>query len=476
MASHMAPHIPTGPVQRRSVLRGALALAFMAPAGAALSACAGGSGGSSSSGPTGKTSADNPFGVADGSSVDAVIFKGGYDVKYVEYAAQVMGKGASKAKVKVSPSTDITGELQPRFAGGNPPDLIDNSGAKKIGMTTIVEQLEDLQPVIDANNLEGKKISDTLYPGVLDPGTFDGKLKAINYVLTVYGLWYSASLFKSMGAEPPKTWDDIVALGAMAKGKGKYLFVFGTEAADYYQELVLASAFKEGGDDVRLAIENLKPNAWSADPIQKVMTQLEHCVKSGYFKPGGSGTQFTAAQASWSNDQQALLYPSGSWIENEMKDQTKSGFQMTGIPAPSLTSSPKLGAESVHIAADEAYVVPSQAKNPAGGKELLRTMLSHEAATNFAKSILAPTIVKDTIPADGFGSTALVSQSKILKDAGTKVFNVRFANVYGLGKDQLVIWNSFLSGKIGAAAATKQLQALSDKTRNDKSITKIEIK
>ena len=68
----------------------------------------------------------------------------------------------------------------------------------------------------------------------------------------------------------------------------------------------------------------------------------------------------------------------------------------------------------MHSTAGEPFVIPSQAKNVAGGKELLRTMLSKEAATNFAKEKLAPTIVKDTVPADGFGSTALVSQTKML--------------------------------------------------------------
>lgn len=116
------------------------------------------------------------------------------------------------------------------------------------------------------------------------------------------------------------------------------------------------------------------------------------------------------------------------------------------------------------------------AKNPAGGKELLRTMLSKEAASNFAKTILAPTIVKDTVPADGFGSTALVSQTKMLDAAGENVFDIRFSNVYGLNKDQLVTWNSFLDGKIDAAGLTADLQKISDKVANDKSVTKIDIK
>lgn len=463
-------------VGRRNFLRGTLAAAVLIPSAAALAGCAGGGGAPVSGQSIGPLTAGNPFGVPSGSTVDAVIFKGGYDVKYVDYAAGVLANGEAKATAKVSPSSDITGELQPRIAGGTPPDLIDNAGAKRIGMTTILEQLEDLTDVVEAKNLEGQVIKDTLYPGVLTPGTYDGKLAAVNYALTVFGLWYSASHFKELGLTPPTTLDELLKLGEEAKAKGKYLFTWGAEAATYYQEFALASAIKESGDDVRLAIENLKPGAWSHPAIQDVFATLETCVKNGYFKPGGSGTKFTAAQASWSNGQEALLYPSGSWIENEMKDQTKAGFEMTGIPVPHKSSSPKLGAGAIHSASDEPFIVPSAAKNPAGGKELLRVMLSKEAASNFAKTILAPTIVKGTVPADGFGSTALVSQIKMLDAAAENVFDIRFGNIYSLNKSQLVSWNSFLDGKIDAAGLTSELQKISDKVAEDTSITKIEIK
>ena len=135
--------------------------------------------------------------------------------------------------------------------------------------------------------------------------------------------------------------------------------------------------------------------------MQGVFEAMGEIVSAGYVKPGGSGTQFTAAQAQWSNNQDALLYPSGSWIENEMKDQTKSDFQMTGFPEMVLSTGSAMPYTAMHSTAGEPFVIPSQAKNVAGGKELLRTMLSKEAATNFAKEKLAPTIVKDTVPADG---------------------------------------------------------------------------
>jgi N-acetylglucosamine transport system substrate-binding protein len=462
-------------VDRRTLMRGALAAAATIPAGGVLAACAGSGGDDDNNAQRGDVSASNPFGMADNSAVDAVIFNGGYGIDYVEYAAGLVEKNRSGSTVKVSASTRISQELQPRFVGGTPPDLIDNSGANQIGFNTILDQLETLDDVINANNLEGTKISDTLFPGVTKPGTFDGKFVALNYAMTVYATWYSASLFEENGWTPPKTWAEALDLGAKAKAKGKYLFLWGKEAATYYNTLCIDSAIKQGGDEVRLALDNIKPNCWSHPAVQAVFNALGEIVKRGYMKPGGSGTQFTAAQAQWSNNQDALLYPSGGWIENEMKDQTKSGFKMTGVPTLTVDASAAMPFEALHGTAGEPFIVPSKGKNVAGGKELLRVMLSKEAATNFAKTKLASTIVKDTVPADGFGSTALQSQIKLLADAGTKVFTHNFVSLYGTNQDMLVVWNSFLQGDTDVAGLTKGLQTITDKVYNDSSIKKITV-
>lgn len=463
-------------VNRRTILRlvsaGGLAIPALALAGCATG---GGDDEPTSSAAAGSKSDKNPFGMADKSTVEAIIFNGGYGFDYVTFAAQLAQTNQAGSTITVKPSTQIAQELQPRFVGGNPPDLIDNSGANAIGLSTIADQLEDLKDVFAAKNLDGTTIQDTLYPGVEAPGTIDGKLVAINYVQTVYAIWYSASLFEANGWTAPKTWDEAIDLGAKAKAKGKFLMLWGKEAATYYQTLAIASAIKEGGDEVRLSLENLKPDCWSQPAVQGVFKALETIVKNGYMKPGGGGTQFTAAQAQWSNDQAALLYPSGSWIENEIKEQTKEGFKMTGAPEMTLTSGSKLPYTALHSAAGEPFIVPSKAKNVAGGKEVLRTMLSKEAATNFAKTKLSPTIVKDTVPEDGFGSTALQSQGKMLKDSGTDVFTWNFVDIYGMNQDQLVPWNAFLSGQIDAAALTKQLQAITDKVAKDSSVKKVEV-
>ncbi|MDT0156850.1 N-acetylglucosamine/diacetylchitobiose ABC transporter substrate-binding protein [Microbacterium sp. ARD32] len=468
-------------ISRRNLLRGAATAALLLPFGATLASCAapgGGGEGTGSGTGTGKVSADNPFGVAANSKVDAVIFDGGYGIDYVETSAKIMegNKNLDGVSIKVSSSTKIAQELQPRFVGGNPPDLIDNSGANSIGWNTILDQLEELDDVLDSNNLEGEKIRDTLFGGVEAPGTFDGRFVALNYVLTVYGIWYSSSLFEENGWEVPTSWQDLKALGAAAKEKGKYLFLWGKEAATYYNTMVVDSAVIQAGDDFRIPFENLDPKAWSHPAIQSILEILHDLIASGYMKPGGGGTQFTQAQSQWSLDQAALLYPSGSWIENEMKKTTKDGFAMKGFAELPLDGNQTTPKGTMRSEAGEPFIVPKSAKNPAGGKELLRTMLSKESAQAFAKAKLAPTIVKDTVPADGYGSSALVSQSEMLAAAGSNVFTIKSTNLYGMNSDQLPIWNSFLAGGMSVAELTKQLQAIVDKVREDDSIKKIEIK
>jgi N-acetylglucosamine transport system substrate-binding protein len=137
-----------------------------------------------------------------------------------------------------------------------------------------------------------------------------------------------------------------------------------------------------------------------------------------------------------------------------------------------VTSSPKMPYETLRSASGEPFIVPKAGKNVAGAKEILRTMLSKDAATNFSKTKLAPTIVKGLVPADGFGSTALVSQSKMLDAAGKNVFDYKFVTRYGMNKDMLVVWNAFLSGQADVAGLTSGLQGITDKVAADSSIQK----
>ena len=148
----------TAQFDRRTLLRGALATAALVPLAGTLAACGGSSPSGGGGGGSGATkSATNPFGLAKSSSVEAVIFNGGYGYDYVKFAADQVTKQKdfSGVTIKVSPSTQIAQQLQPRFVGGNPPDLIDNSGANAIGFSAIAAAARDARRRLRGQQLRG---------------------------------------------------------------------------------------------------------------------------------------------------------------------------------------------------------------------------------------------------------------------------------------------------------------------------------
>ena len=460
---------------------------FLALAGAsagvtALSACAAGGGGGGEKKESGgsvkgegEASDKNPLAVDPSLPVDAVIFNGGYGDQYAKDAGEQYKKMYPEAEVKVSSTVNIQPDLQPRFAGGNPPDVFDNSGAQKLSIDGIVPQLAGLEDLLAAPMVDGEgTVEENLLPGVKTPGMFGDKFLGMNYVYTVFALWYSAKEFEEKGWSIPKTWDELMTLGEKVKGEGRYLFSYGGQnASNYYQEMALSMAAQLGGAEVLKKIDRLEEGAFEQDAVVAAYDAMAEAVKAGFFEPGGEGIKHTDAQTAWVQGK-SVFYPSGSWIENEQADVTPDGYRMTAMPYPAVGEG-KLPYGAIHGTAAEQYFVPNGGKNPTGGAEFLRIMLSKEQAANFAKLTKAPSVVKDTVPDDGFGSSALASVNQLIKDAGENTFTYNFSDWYGLGPDSITNWTSFLKGDIDAAQLRKQEQAMIDKVRNDDAVTKFEV-
>jgi N-acetylglucosamine transport system substrate-binding protein len=105
--------INTRSLGRRDFLRGSLAAAALAATGT-LGACAtSGTGTSTASSPAagGAVSETNPFGVKSPSTVDAVIFNGGYGIDYAEFAGKQVGAKQSGVTVKVTPVTNVAQKM-----------------------------------------------------------------------------------------------------------------------------------------------------------------------------------------------------------------------------------------------------------------------------------------------------------------------------------------------------------------------------
>lgn len=466
---------PNSEWSRRQFIKRAVAAGVVAVPGAGLLSSCATSGGGTTEHKEGNVSSENPLGVDKTAALEIFIFDGGYGHKYAEADAKIYGSSYPKAELKLTPTQQIQQQLQPRFAGGNPPDVIDNSGAQKMdvaGLSTD-SQLADLTDLLKAPSwdTDGTSVRDTLYPGVVDFGMLNGKPSFMPYVYTVFGMWHSKTLFEKHGWEPPKTWDEFKALAPKIKAAGMSPFTYQGKYPYYLYTPMLGMAGKAGGVDVIKNIDNLEPNAWKDDAVVDSAATFYEIMKKGWLMPGTQALTHTESQTAWTRGKAAFI-PCGSWLENEMKTITPDGFDMVVSPLWSLSSSDSLPYESLITKPDENYIVPSHAKNVHGGMEFLRIMLSKEGGRNFAKITHALPTVKGVADGLDLGS-GLNSSNAAVKAAGDNTFHFLFNVWYAkLGKAAEDATAALMNGDVDPKGWADRIQKRADETAKDDSVNK----
>ncbi|MEU4236373.1 N-acetylglucosamine/diacetylchitobiose ABC transporter substrate-binding protein [Actinoplanes sp. NPDC026619] len=413
-------------VDRRTLLRRAAAVGLMAtPAVGLLSACVGGGDDTPATQSSGAKSADNPLGIDTKAGVEIVIFNGGLGTAYAtDVDTPLFNKKWADAKITFSQTEEVSTVIQPRINAGNPPDMINNSGSKLMDFGAIVKagQAADLTDLFAAPSWDvpGKTVAETLVPGAIEQGTYDGKPFAMNYSYTVFGLWYNAKLFQKNSWTIPTTWADFTALCDKIKAAGITPFGYAGANASYYMvRALLTSAAKIGTEQALKDIDNLKPGAWTADPIKQA-AQAWGEIGNKYINKTFLGLRHTEVQLQQDQDKVAF-YPCGSWLENEQAKDTPAGFEYAVCAFPSVTAADKLPATAINAAAGEIYFAAAKGKNPQGGKEYLRAMLSKEAALGFTKLTKSLTVVAGASDGQTI-SPGLTSANDVLTKAGQDVF------------------------------------------------------
>lgn len=468
-------------MNRRDVLRRTAAAGLLAtPAAGLLSGCALGGGGDSEDDGGGEyqgaKSEQNPLGVKEDAPLEVVIFNGGFGEEYAKAHEAMYAEKYPKAQVKHSATQEINKTLQPRFVDGTPPDVVNNSGAGQIDFNGLVSQnaLADLGDLLDAPSLDitGKSVRETLLPGAVDVGSYNGKFMVLNYTYTVYGIWYSTKLFADKGWTYPKTWDDHIALCKQIKAAGIAPWTYAGKHPRYMSWPVIATAIKFGGPQVATAIDNLEPNAWQSEAMTASADAWYQIVKDGYILSGSPGLDHVQSQTAWCQGKAAMI-SCGSWLESEQKKVTPAGFNMSVAPTPSLSSGDKLPFEAIRGTAGEPFMVPAKAKNVAGGLEYLRTMLSMKGAQDFTRKVSSLTVVAGAtegveLP---FGLTSVV---KALDASGASGFNWVYGNYYRKLERELVdaACGEFFSGRSTPAEFLSACQKGADQIAADSSVTK----
>ncbi|MCX3062562.1 N-acetylglucosamine/diacetylchitobiose ABC transporter substrate-binding protein [Streptomyces beihaiensis] len=465
-------------VGRRDLIKRSAALGLVGvPAMGFLSACASGSGSNGNKVKKGTKSKKNPLAVNESAPLSVVIFDGGFGTKYAKDATDQFHKNFPKAKVDFHTTQKIQSELQPKFNGGTPPDLIDNSGAEQMdmGVLSSKKQLTDLTPLLDAPSYDdpSKKVRDTLRPGIVEMGQFDGApVWVLYYAYTTYGVWYSKTNLGKLDLEYPKTWDEMLAACAKAKKKGIAGWTYAGKYPYYIPFSLYPFIGKIGGREVLDAIDNLEPNAWKHPAVKAAFDAYYELYKKGYILKGTPGLDHIGSQTEWAKGK-ALFIPNGSWVENESANVIPKDFQLSVGAPSSLDSGDKMPFGTIWASGGEPYIVPAKGKNPEGAMETLRIMLSEEYSKNTSK--LVKTLTAFNGGTTGYQLTpGMESAVAALKLAGDNVLNPRLQDWYNkLEKEQIGVacLGEMMAGRMTPAEAIKKIQAYADATAKDQSIT-----
>ncbi|NUS00823.1 MAG: carbohydrate ABC transporter, N-acetylglucosamine/diacetylchitobiose-binding protein, partial [Kribbellaceae bacterium] len=394
--------------------------------------------------------------------------------EYGGFAAAAYRKKYAGATIGPKVTAQLSDDLLPRFATGTPPDVVLSTGDEKLELGKLVKdnQLTDLQQLLDAPSWDDKsaKVKDQLLPDVLEVGRFDGTQRTLNYISTVYGIWYSASLFQRNGWDIPHTWPELLALGTDMKAAGLGPFIYAGAHPYYLLELVLTLAAKTGGPDVTKRIDNLEDGAWKDESVTAAISAVGELTKRGLLAPGtaqydhiGSQKRFLASKAG--------MLPCGNWLENEMKALVKDDFALTVFAVPPLDSSPALPS-GLHVAATAPFFVPEKAKNKAGGLEYLRALLSADVAAQVTSESKQLTIVRGS--ADGLElTTALSSARDLVSAAGDQIIRWYFDTWYpAFATAAAEATGQFMAGGLQQSEWTARIQAAADSLKQDNAVTK----
>ena len=452
-----------GKVDRRTLLRVALA----APAVAALASCA-------------KPVADKSTAAASsGTAVDGAKpleffnFDGGYGKEWTTMPLDLYRKEFPKAEVKLTSGQQLQQQLQPRFIQGNPPDLIENvglDGAALAGKKQVMDIGELLD--MDAYDEPGKKVKDTLLPGVAEAGRYDGVKYEMPYVFGVAGIWYSKPLMDEHGWTYPQHWDEMLTLCAEIKKAGIAPWTYQGKFPGYLTSPMLMTAYKAAGPDLKKKVDNLEPNAWRDPALIAAAEGYQELAAKGYLLEGSQALSHTQSQTYWAQ-RKAVFIPCGGWLENELGAIAPKDLGMTMVPVPGLSKDDKAAFETVTGGPGGALIVPAKAKNPQGGMELLRIILSKQCMRNFTQLTNSLTVTKGA--ADGLDlSSANKSMQDVILAAGTNMFH---------DWDFRIWYKKLLDNSDKAMAAlmnrevtpdewSKQMQKYADETAKDPSIKK----
>lgn len=245
---------------------------------------------------------------------------------------------------------DTRKTLQPALDAGEVIDVFDED-IERVNVTW-ADYLLDIQDLYDASALNGN-LNPTLMKVVQDLG--GGTLKTIPYQPSTFVVMYNKGAFEAAGiAAAPTNKDEFFAACEALKDAGYIpLTVDDAYMAAFFGYVVDRVA----GAEAAAAIAG---GEFDHPAVLQAAQVIEEMVTNEYIDPRAAANLWPAGQNNIA-DESVAMYLNGTWLPNEIRNQTPEGFKWGAFALPNLgedgdgVESNNFGAQCFGISKDTQY-------------------------------------------------------------------------------------------------------------------------
>ena len=285
----------------------------------------------------------------DSSTLKIMVWNSGYGTKWIENLKTEYLKTHADVKIEISAKSGDsgTGEIYNTITTGasaNDTDLYFAYGPKYLQYTEGGENC--LEPLNDVVNYtvpgESKTIGQKIGNTILDALVYENNYYALSYENGAYGIVYNAKLFEEYDFEVPKTTNELYDLVINAKINTKYngetVGPANTKLTPimhypgYWGAAVINWWLQyEGKDNFNsffnfsnftteelLNLQNYQSRYQQAGLRKGLEALYEIISPDGHTYAGSNSADYITLQSRFIEEEAALIYPCGGWLESEM--------------------------------------------------------------------------------------------------------------------------------------------------------------
>lgn len=165
----------------------------------------------------------------------------------------------------------------------------------------------------------------------------DGKVSIIPYNLITTGFYYDKKLWRDNGWVVPKTWDEFLALCETIKTTSDVAPITVEPGVDFYNDIWNYQIMErlKGPGVILAAVEDKTGESWEDPAFKKAIEMVRELFEKGYTIEGAEGFIWPAGQLALASGEAAMEL-CGTWIPNELRNQTSEDFEWGAFPFPSI--------------------------------------------------------------------------------------------------------------------------------------------